>query len=86
MLKIFIISKLILIKDDLTILHNIIVPNTKGPFSLVLYIKFIYNIINSSTFKLKFHKTVIIHKCEKTFMKITSLNAYESQLYGKPHD
>ena len=76
-LKIFIISKLIL-----TISHNIIVPNTKGPFSLVL----IYNIINLSTFKLKFHKTVIIHKCETTFMKTTLLNAYESQAYGKPHD
>ena len=76
-LKIFIIFKLIL-----TISHNIIVPNTKGPFSLVL----IYNIINSSACKLKFHKTVIIHKCETTFMKTTLLNAYESQPCGKPHD
>ena len=66
MLRIFIIFKSILTKDDLIILHNIIVPNTKGPFSLVLIIHIIYNIINLSIFKLKFHKTIIIYKCVYT--------------------
>ena len=87
MLRIFIIFKSILTKDDLIILHNIIVPNTKGPFSLVLIIHIIYNIINLSIFKLKFHKTIINikQKREKTFMKTTLFNAYESQLHSKPH-
>ena len=85
MLKIFIHSKLILNKNELTILqylHTIFVPNIEVPFTLVLNIySILYNIINSSTFKLKFHKTIlnIKQKCEKTFMKTTSLNAYENK-------